>query len=90
MQDLSVPDIADALNVSRSYLSRLFKEAHGITIVEYILNVRLSHAVRLLFETDLSATEIASKTGFNNSNYFFKKFKEKYGITPIQYGNEQL
>ena len=90
MQDLSVPDIADALNVSRSYLSRLFKEAHGITIVEYILNVRLSHAVRLLFETDLSATEIASKTGFNNSNYFFKKFKEKYGVTPMQYRNEQL
>lgn len=88
-EDIAVADIANAVGVSRSHLSRVFKEAHGMTILEYLMGVRMSNAMRLLDETNLSVTEISEMTGFNNSNYFFKKFKEKFGQTPMQYRSEE-
>lgn len=88
-EDVAVQDVADALNVSRSHLSREFKERHGMTILEYLMGVRLSSALRMLDETSLSVTEISELSGFNNSNYFFKKFKEKFGQTPMQYRTEK-
>ena len=60
-----------------------------MTILEYLLGVRLAHAMRLLDETDLSITEISRQVGFNNSNYFFHKFKEKFNQTPSQYRSEK-
>ena len=88
-EDIAVQEIADRLGVSRSHLSRAFKAAHGMTILEYLLGVRLAHAMRLLDETDLSITEISRQVGFNNSNYFFHKFKEKFNQTPSQYRSEK-
>lgn len=88
-QDISVDEIAGALGVSRSFLSRCFKEVHGMTILEYLLGVRMKKALSLLGETDLSVNEIAARIGFNNANYFFRKFKEEFGLTPTQYRTEK-
>ena len=87
--DISVDEIADAIGVSRSFLSRCFKEVHGMTILEYLLGVRMKKALELLDETDLSVNEISAKVGFNNANYFFRKFKEEFGLTPTQYRTEK-
>ena len=87
--DVSVDEIADALGVSRSFLSRCFKEVHGMTILEYLLGVRMKKALGLLDETDLSINEISARVGFNNANYFFRKFKEEFGFTPTQYRTEK-
>ncbi len=87
--DISVEEIAEALGVSRSFLSRCFKEVHGMTILEYLLGVRMKNALRLLNETDLSVNEIAAQVGFNNANYFFRKFKEEFDVTPTQYRTEK-
>lgn len=84
-RDVSVQEIADAAGVSRSHLSRVFKEEQGMTLLEYILGVRLTAAMKLLDETDMNVSGIAGMVGFNNVNYFYRCFKAHYGMTPNEY-----
>ncbi len=84
-RDISVQEIADAAGVSRSHLSRVFKEERGMTLLEYILGVRLTAAMKLLDETDMNVSGIAALVGFNNTNYFYRCFKAHYGVTPNEY-----
>ena len=82
--DISIQDIADELGISRYHLCRVFKESQGMTLLEYIAEVRMRHAKQLLEETDLSVSEVARQVGFNNVTYFHKRFKQSFGITPNQ------
>ncbi len=82
--DISIQDIADELGISRFHLCRVFKESRGVTLLEYIAEVRMERAKRLLEETELSVGEVARQVGFNNVTYFHKRFKQSFGITPSQ------
>lgn len=82
--DISIQDIADELGISRYHLCRVFKESQGMTLLEYIAEIRMRHAKQLLEETDLSVSEVARQVGFNNVTYFHKRFKQSFGITPNQ------
>ncbi|WP_419020393.1 zinc-finger-containing protein [Eubacterium callanderi] len=68
-----------------TYVGRLFKRSTGITLVEYILEVRMDAARTLLTDTDLSVTEIVPRVGFGDAPYFYKVFKKTNGCTPAQY-----
>lgn len=81
-QSLSLHDLARAVFISPSHLSRRFKALTGQPLAEFIRERRLDAAVELLRDTDLSVTEIAGRTGFNNSCYFTTCFKAKTGETP--------
>ena len=78
-------DIAAAVYISESHLSRTFKLKTGISIITYINNIRLEHARELLLNTSLSIEEIRYRTGFNSRNLFYKNFKNKFGVTPKKY-----
>ena len=82
---LSAEKISDHFNLSRSYLSKLFAEKTGRTITDYINDVRLSEAKNLLTNTKYSHEEIAKRTGYNSTSYFYRIFKKRFGITPLQY-----
>ena len=56
----------------------------GITFLRYVNEVRISHAGRLLSDTDLSISEIMQESGFTNQTLFNRLFKEIYGMTPRQ------
>lgn len=84
-QSVSVDQIAKHMHFSRSYISHTFKKHNGISICEYLCNIRLSHAEALLTSTNLSISAVASEVGFNDSNYFSKLFHEKYGASPKNY-----
>lgn len=56
--------------MSKSFLSKRFKTATGFGFKEYIINLRIQNACRLLLETNKSITDIAFECGFNDSNYF--------------------
>ena len=88
-RDFSVNTIADATNLSPAYVGRLFKRSTGITLVEYILEVRMDAARTLLTDTDLSVTEIVPRVGFGDAPYFYKVFKKTNGCTPAQYRANQ-
>ncbi len=80
-----VKDIAKILNLSCEYIERMFKKQTGLTIGQYLLNVRLNQAMILLNGSDKHIFEIASLTGFNSQSYFIKAFKDKYKMTPKAY-----
>jgi AraC-like DNA-binding protein len=70
---------------SQSYVSHTFKRTFGTTFSAYCNNLRLDDAKNLLEITDTSITDIAMNTGFNDVSYFVRLFKEKYGLSPLQY-----
>lgn len=83
--DLSVEMICDYLGKSRSYLSRMFKENTGMNLLDYLHTTRLTEAKKLLNETDLGISEIASKVGYYSGWTLARVFKRYEGITPTAY-----
>ena len=86
-QQISLADIAEAAHLSVSRLSHVFKEQMNITIIDYLTQVRIEKAKRLLISTDKNCTEICYEVGYNNQSYFTRIFKESLGITPRQFRN---
>lgn len=84
-QPLTLENVAAHINISPTYFSKKFKAATGFGYREYLINVRLQEAARLLLESRLSITEIALKCGFNDSNYFGDVFRRAKGISPMNY-----
>lgn len=87
--ELSVSQIAEYFHFSSAYLSVLFKQEMNITLKQYISNVRIERAKKML-ELDFDKiTDIAVKCGYANANYFAKVFKEVTGMTPLEYREEK-
>ena len=81
----SVENLASALNISRVQLYRKIKAILGVSISDYIQNIRLEKAKTLLQETQLTISEIAYATGFSSPNYFSTSFKNKFDNSPKAY-----
>lgn len=64
------------------YLNRLFTKHTGTTIRQYIINVRIDHAKKMLLNTDLPLSAIAEKVGFNSNTYFSSYFRQVTGVSP--------
>ena len=82
---LSLEETARRFHISRSFLSKKFKTVTGFGFKEYIVNIRIKNACRLLLETKLSITDIAFECGFNDSNYFGDAFRHMKGVSPNKY-----
>ena len=83
--ELSAQLIADKFKMSVVYLGQVFKEVIGMSILEYINDVRIKKAAHLLETTNYSGREIIAKVGYCNESNFYKLFKKQYGITPNEY-----
>ena len=81
-EKIQISELSKLIHVCDDRLIRLFKEVIGETPVEYIVNVRVEHALKLLMEEDLSITEIAEQSGFGSATYMTRVFKQKLGIPP--------
>lgn len=77
--------VGEALNISPSYLSKLFKEQRGVSLSDYLAGIRVLHAKNLLAKTHDTIEEIAVASGFLSSGTFIKTFKKVEGITPGAY-----
>ena len=84
-EKIDLSDIAEHVNISRTYASAVFREELGITISEFIKRERLLEAKRLLRDTQLSSADIANRLGFCSQSYFTKQFSEMEGMTPQTY-----
>ncbi len=84
-KNIYLEDVAIKYNMSRSYLSKKFKATTGFGFKEYLVNVRIKEACRLLLESDQNITEIALSCGFNDSNYFGDAFRRIKGMSPLKY-----
>lgn len=83
--DPLLTETASAVNVSASYLSRIFASEMNSTYSTYLLRAKIKHAQDLLANTELSVLEISMQTGFKNHNYFSDVFKKSVGVTPQGY-----
>ncbi|WP_150269267.1 helix-turn-helix transcriptional regulator [Paenibacillus tepidiphilus] len=84
-QSLSLNSIADELDMSPIYISRLYKQQTMTSIVDSILEMRLREVCRLLETTELPVTAIAERCGFTSSSYLHRMFKRSFGATPNDY-----
>ena len=82
-------EAAKRCNYSLGYFSRKFNQMFGMSFREYLTNVRVKQAVKLLISNNLSITACAEYVGFSSTSYFIKKFKEIYGKSPKKYITEQ-
>ncbi len=83
--ELSIHSIADAIGISTGHLSRMFHQETGRKLVDYLQEVRMEHAARLLREGQMSNEEICDRIGYSRLQYFSSKFKEHYGLTLNEY-----
>lgn len=83
-QDLTVATLCRQFGYSDTHLSRKFKEATGLSPMNYLEIYRLEEAHKMLRKQEYNVSEIASRCGFSDANYFTRRFKKHYGILPSQ------
>jgi AraC family transcriptional regulator len=81
-EKLTLTDLARISRLSPSQFARVFKQELGMAPIEYLQEMRLLRARRLLRDTDRTITEIALGSGFNSSSYFSRCFQNRFGASP--------
>ena len=89
MEQLTLKQVADELHLSERQLRRIVNKRYGKTLKNVITEKRLKTAEKMLRLSDKSITKIAYIVGYKNSGIFCNEFKEKYGLTPIDYRKKQ-
>jgi len=84
-ENFGASNLASLLGLSKSQTLRKVKAATGKSVNQYIREVKLAEAAKLIMETDFTSAEIAYKVGFSSPSYFNKTFRKHYGITPGGY-----
>jgi len=83
-EELSVETVASQFNIHPVYFTRLFRQYCRCTFVEYLTNVRMKHAAKMLIE-NISVKDTAAACGFTDTNYFSRIFRRYYDINPAEY-----
>ncbi|SFR84532.1 helix-turn-helix domain-containing protein [Anaeromicropila populeti] len=89
-KDISLDEVSRIVDISPYYFSKLFKEETGENFIEYLTNIRIEVAKKLLRNSDLSIKNICMDTGYSDPNYFSRIFKKQVGVTPTEYRERGL
>ena len=87
---ITIEAIASFCDYSQSHFMKYFKQAMGVSFIEYLNDYRLTMAARLLLASDSSILSISQEVGFENLSHFNRSFKKKYNMTPSAYRNMSL
>lgn len=83
-ESLNLSKIAEEVGIHPTYLTEMFRKHFGITLGEYVRNLRLDFTFQQITETGKSLTEIALEAGFYDQSHFTRRFKEKFNATPLE------
>lgn len=86
-RNISLEEVAQTVHLSPFYFSRLFKKEKGYNFADFITQVRLDRAKKMLQSTDYTVVRIAAEVGYQDASYFCRVFRHGLGITPNQYRN---
>lgn len=86
-EHIALAQVAQMVHLSRPAFCNLFKKRFNQCFSEYLQHLRLSHAARLLAETDLPVSDVWYQSGFRNQSYFNRCFSRHYGLSPLRYRN---
>lgn len=89
-EDIDLNDISSSVAMSGSSFCRYFKERSGKTFTEYVLDLRIGYACKLLVENKMDITQICIECGFNTITHFNRIFKRNTGLTPTEYRKQFL
>jgi len=84
-KDIRLKDLADIGYLQTNYFCKVFKNASGMTPMEYVTNYRIQKACNLLSNTDKSVTDVCFEVGFHDSSYFARMFKKLIKTSPSEY-----
>ena len=83
--DFNVEKMCDEVGVSRTQLHRKLKEMTGVPTSEFLRNIRLNEAARLIRERKINITQVSYMVGFANNSHFSTAFKKYFGMSPTEY-----
>lgn len=90
IEDLHMEQLEEQLHLSKSYISKLFKEVTGVTIFNYVYRRRINEAkMMFLLQSELSVTEVCFRLGFKHLAHFSRLFKQYVGISPEQFKKQE-
>lgn len=84
-EKITLAELASQLNLSKEQFSRFFRQAFRRSPLQYVTQMRLQKACRLLLQGDLTMSEVAEACGFDNSNYFARVFKQHFAMSPTDF-----
>ena len=82
---ITLDDICERFNYSRSFICKIFKEQTGQTVITYFNRLKTEEAKRLLCETKMTVSEISEALGFSEAKYFGMLFRKQTGASPLSY-----
>ena len=82
---ITLDDLSKQFFLSKPYLSKFIKEKSGMTFGENVKQIRLNKASTLLRNGNMKVEKVAEASGYQNVEHFNRLFKERYGMTPVQY-----
>jgi len=83
--EINLEQLADLVGMTSTSFSRYFKQRTGKNFLEYIIDIRLGHAARMLIDTTDSISEICWRTGFNTLTNFNRLFRKRKGCNPTEF-----
>jgi len=84
-KNIDLVQIASLVNMAEGSVCRFFKTQVGMTIFEYLNQIKIEFACKLLMNKNMSVMDVAFDSGFNNLSHFNKQFKKNTGLTPLEY-----
>ena len=87
--DYDVDEFVFDMAVGRTILYQKIKDLTGMSIKEFILDIRLKRAAQLLKDSDLNVAEVSDRTGFANPKYFSVCFKRRWNLSPSEFKKQE-
>lgn len=84
-EEISLEDVAEQVNISPQYFSKLIKKTTGFNFIDWLSTLRVKKAKELLTNSNLTVKEVCFMVGYKDPNYFSRIFKKRIGITPSEY-----
>ena len=85
----TLAEVASYSGFNPNYFSQKFKETVGKTYIDYLVDLKVSYAKKLLMSSNMSITDICFSSGFTSISNFMRVFKNKYGMSPNAYRNKK-
>ncbi|NDL68044.1 AraC family transcriptional regulator [Anaerotalea alkaliphila] len=89
-RDISIRELCSQFHFQEDYFNRILKQKAGMTYIEFVQNLRLIEAERLLTHTDFSIERIADLVGYQNKGYFYRLFTKHHQMTPAKFREKHL
>ena len=81
-RNISLEEVSQVVHMNTAYFSTLFKKQTGKKYIDYVTDLRMEKARKLILNTDLKIVNIAEMVGYSSTKHFARIYKEKYGVTP--------